>query len=1469
MRTLNLRLLAILFVGAILTGAVGYGVHSLQVRRNAGVLLRQAAAAKEAENWNEAINCLQRYVSLVRRDNGEVLADLGLLQADARRWGPALRNLQNALRQLPERTDVQRRLAEAAMALRLYTDARQHLEALLKSSPNDPELLELLARCQLAEGHEKLSVDSLSKAIDVAPDRLDAYALLAAIYEERLKDSVLAREILDQMVAKNPNMSKAFVIRGLFRMEHLVDKSAAAVADASTQSQQSLAAALEDANSALELEPDDEGVLLFAVRCFLANRQADEARKYADHAKDLFPKNPSVYALLADIELQTNHRKAAIDWLDEGVKVAPKSQRQDLLWNLCNLYLEENELDEEHAGDVRSLLAELRKSKYPKPPIDYLEARLLTVQRPRQWLEASIKLEKNRAELVPWPDLLKQSDYLLGRCYEGMGNPDLQLTAFRRAASVDPVWVPARLGVAGALASMGNVDEALREYGEIVKLTNNNLGVSLQMARLMIMSNLGRLPDERDWDSVMGVLDQIDKIEPNTSQVAILRAEVLLAQGKATNAIDLLHKARDLSPQDLELWLGLAAIAEQRGELTEALRIVDDAQTKNGDVVQLRLARARFLVNQGGPGTTEAVRKLAEPSPEFTSDQVMQLYSGMAGLLIVLEDYDETARLCQAVAKARPSDLLSRLMLFDTAIRATKWSEEKRLSVMSGVLDEMLEIGGKSPLWHYGMAVQLRIRAEEIKRRLSADTKSVAEKKTDTELRSKYFKDAKQHLVQAGAARRAWSRVPLLLADINMEQGDEQAALEYYLDAIQRGELNPAVLSRTISLLYRHGKVEEANQLILRLEQQSRSPFSNEMARLATEISLQLRDRDRALDLATNRFKPTNADEYIWAGQIFANLGKLIDAEESFRKAIEFDETRPEPWIALIQFLGRTEQSEKAAAEFERAERKIDRNEVSAALARCIEFTGKGFDEMEARSLSELSASPNDVTVLRRAIDFYLHQQKQRKAEPLLQQIISGESNAGADDKSWARRNMALALTSRGDRASLKRALALLDENIKLDTTSIPDRRAKAMVLSMPLLREREYRLEAIELLEGLLRDPRSQDKNVSAEERFVLAQLYMAMGDAAKVTSHMRTLLTTHGDVKRYVELYAKFLISRGEVDEAQKWTDGLERGDDSQKQDVFSKLSFSIEGLFVKEKYDELLSAANTFVDEPALEAADRRARIRRTATLLEAYAERLKRGGQVGAKPNETTTALSVRFLDKADEMYRRNARDNPQELLALAGFCSRRDRLDEALEILERAWSTGQPGEITAVAVTIMISAAATPQQLTRLEKLLRTAIEKQKRHVLLVQALADLQSWREEYDEAEALYRESLSKGDHPLALNNLALMLALLGKGGDEPLRLIEKAIELVGLEPSLLDSRATINLALGNPQLAVSDLILAIEKRPSPLNYFHQAQVALRLGQKESARNSMLKADELNLQAEHLHPLERKNYLQLLQELR
>ena len=67
-------------------------------------------------------------------------------------------------------------------------------------------------------------------------------------------------------------------------------------------------------------------------------------------------------------------------------------------------------------------------------------------------------------------DLLKEVECRLAICYEELGDTNAELAAYRRAARIDPLWVPARLGIAATLASLGQIDDALEEYDQIGRL---------------------------------------------------------------------------------------------------------------------------------------------------------------------------------------------------------------------------------------------------------------------------------------------------------------------------------------------------------------------------------------------------------------------------------------------------------------------------------------------------------------------------------------------------------------------------------------------------------------------------------------------------------------------------------------------------------------------------------------------------------------------------------------------------------------------------------------------------------------------------------------------------------------------------------------------------------------------------------------------------------------------------------------
>src|SRR5262249_10612559 len=153
---------------------------------------------------------------------------------------------------------------------------------------------------------------------------------------------------------------------------------------------------------------------------------------------------------------------------------------------------------------------------------------------------------------------VKKLDVLLANCYEHLGNPDLQLTTARRALSVDPVWPPARLSLASALAATGRLDEAVAEYR---KLPGKEPSVLLVTARLLMVRNL-RLPtSERRWAEAEELIDELAKLEPDSLEVPLLRAEILLASRKTDEAQKVLETARDKNPKHLPFWLALTGLA--------------------------------------------------------------------------------------------------------------------------------------------------------------------------------------------------------------------------------------------------------------------------------------------------------------------------------------------------------------------------------------------------------------------------------------------------------------------------------------------------------------------------------------------------------------------------------------------------------------------------------------------------------------------------------------------------------------------------------------------------------------------------------------------------------------------------------------------------------------------------------------------------------------------------------------------
>ena len=97
---------------------------------------------------------------------------------------------------------------------------------------------------------------------------------------------------------------------------------------------------------------------------------------------------------------------------------------------------------------------------------------------------------------------------------------------------------------------------------------------------------------------------------------------------------------------------------------------------------------------------------------------------------------------------------------------------------------------------------------------------------------------------------------------------------------------------------------------------------------------------------------------------------------------------------------------------------------------------------------------------------------------------------------------------------------------------------------------------------------------------------------------------------------------------------------------------------------------------------------------------------------------------------------------------------------------------------------------------------------------------------------------------------------------------MIQRAIEVAGPSPSLIDSRATIRLARGEHQEALADMTAVLAEAPTAAAHFRHAQVLHRLGLRSAAAEAWEQALRMDLSPESLHPLERSAYEALSREL-
>ena len=1089
-RQLNIRTVIISFALLTVVGAIVYFVRESQLDKSAVLFKENGIKAEENKDYAKALDYYNRYF-VFEPDDIDVRVRYALILSEtastSNQHRQALFALERVLRTEPHRSEIRRKAAEEAIAIERFSDARIHLEKLLAETPNDVELLTLLASAEEQDLRFAQAIVNYQEVIKLQPDRIDAYDHIASLYR-RLNKPEQADAVMDQMIDANPKSAQARLIRSnelrqLGRIE----------------------AAADDIRFARnELNSTDAEVLLASAE--LKMNQVD----YADQAssadainavKEEFALGQSNYPddIRFPLELSSFYLRLGESERAEQIAIEAKSlakEKPAQLWFVADTLITTGQHDE-----AAKIIQQLDATRLAPSAVNFLKARLSKAE--GNWTRTIELIEKFRLELFWNSELALRTEIMLAECYGRLGKTDQQRDVYQRMLGINPTSIPARRGLADIELARGNVDEAIRKYRELLGAVPE---LRFTVARLLLWQNANKPEAQRNWGNVIATLEGLPERLKNSGEYVLIMTDIELAQGARAEALKTLNAAKDENPKEPRYWLALFNLTRGNGEYDKAVSILDMAEAEAGDQVAFRLARAQLALEQKGKEAGETLQTLEANMEKFSTSEQANLLLGLANDHRRIQNTAEANRLMKQAAELRTGDIEIQLTLLDFA------SDQDDVDQLTKIRDTLRRIEGESgTAWKYADAVRLA--------KMHWKNENAANEQA-----------ARKRIEQVRKQRSEWYRPILLEALLDDRSNNVEQAIENYMQAIRLGAKFPQVAQRTVQLLVSRRRFDEAREVIRQFGGTERSP---EFGKMMTELALfENRSNEQVLELlkTTVSKDSTQAGDHLWRGFVLAMAGQPDEAETAHRRAIELAPRSLNGWLMLTQFLVEAGKVSEAKKTIDEASQQLDPKDLPDYLAVALEAVGERTEALKQHQ-TLLEANPNDPALLRGLVGFHLRGGETELAKPYLKKLI----NSKGGNLQWARRTLALTLATTGNYQDGSEALRLIADNLDDRPDSPQDLRAQALILAD---RPGE-RKQSIRILEDSYRRLRPTD-----QEQFLLARLYELDGDWKEAREQFTNVLAGSGRTNvAFIAHFIRSLLREGETATAAVWTDRLEK--------------------------------------------------------------------------------------------------------------------------------------------------------------------------------------------------------------------------------------------------------------------------------------------------------------------------------------
>jgi tetratricopeptide (TPR) repeat protein len=567
----------------------------------------------------------------------------------------------------------------------------------------------------------------------------------------------------------------------------------------------------------VDLEPSNIQARIDLGNLAVAGGDLARAKEQAKAVLGFQPRNGDAYALLAAVAASTNNQVEALAQISHAVSIDP---------NRAAFHAALGLMESSDPATASSAEQQLWKSIAldPKNPTSHIVLSLLLAQKgdlkgaeeqdkaaiavdPQSLRARSILANlylrqgnKTDAEITlrQGTELLsdtKQGAELLQSYYAGTGQLDRGVAVYSELVSQYPKSTPLKVAYAHLLLSKGDAAKAKIVAADLTKTSSGNPEVATLNG--MILLNDGKAGDAFD------VLQKAEQLFPENVQVKLWLGRAAIAEGNAIVAEQSFRDAAKISPASLEAQQGLAQLASQREDYSQLIKIANTTLS----------AHPRFTPAYIWRGTAE-VREMQFDKADSDFRLVLKsdpknasAYLGLGETRLLQHQFPAgTAMLEQALVCDPNSTRALRLLAW------SDWNAKQPQKAIERVEQQIATVPNNQEM--YDQLAQLQMDAGDLAAALATADKAMQLTPLESSTVMVYTRVQIRHgnVGKAILSWRDWSekhpanpQVYALLGTLEQSSGDQTTAVEYYEKALQLQPDQPVAANNLAYLLVENG----------------------------------------------------------------------------------------------------------------------------------------------------------------------------------------------------------------------------------------------------------------------------------------------------------------------------------------------------------------------------------------------------------------------------------------------------------------------------------------------------------------------------------------------------------------------------------------------------------------------------------------------------------------------------------------